>query len=86
MLAPLPAGIRSRFVDGVKDLRMHVLEAGFEPLVDRHLDEAPRGPLPRGPLPFIQPEGGEARHAAARAPALKIRRASVARCTSEAPS
>ncbi len=81
MLAPLPAGIRSRFVDGVNDLRMHVLEAGFERLVDRHLDEAPRGPLP-----FIQPEGGEARHAAARAPALKIRRASVARCTSEAPS
>ena len=45
MLAPLPAGIRSRFVDGVKDLRMHVLEAGFEPLVDRHLDEAPCGPF-----------------------------------------
>ncbi len=26
----LPSGIRSRFVDGVNDLRMHVLEAGFE--------------------------------------------------------
>jgi pimeloyl-ACP methyl ester carboxylesterase len=26
----LPAGIRSRFVDGVNGLRMHVLEAGFE--------------------------------------------------------
>jgi siroheme synthase len=32
------------------------------------------------------PECGEARHATARAPALKIRRASVARWTSEAPS
>jgi pimeloyl-ACP methyl ester carboxylesterase len=28
--AALPAGIRSRFVDGVNGLRMHVLEAGFE--------------------------------------------------------
>ena len=28
--AALPAGIRSRFVDGVNRLRMHVLEAGFE--------------------------------------------------------
>jgi len=28
--AVLPAGIRSRFVDGVNGLRMHVLEAGFE--------------------------------------------------------
>ena len=28
--APLPEGIRSRFVDGVNGLRMHVLEAGFE--------------------------------------------------------
>jgi pimeloyl-ACP methyl ester carboxylesterase len=27
----LPTGIRSRFVDGVNGLRMHVLEAGFEP-------------------------------------------------------
>jgi len=27
-IAPLPAGIRSRFVDGVNGLRMHVLEAG----------------------------------------------------------
>ncbi len=27
---PLPAGIRSRYVDGVNGLRMHVLEAGFE--------------------------------------------------------
>ncbi len=27
----LPAGIRSRFVDGVNGLRMHILEAGFEP-------------------------------------------------------
>src|SRR6266699_2800983 len=27
---PLAAGIRSRFVDGVNGLRMHVLEAGFE--------------------------------------------------------
>ena len=27
----LPAGIRSRFVDNVNGLRMHVLEAGFEP-------------------------------------------------------
>jgi len=26
----LPAGIRSRFVDGVNGLRMHVLEAGYE--------------------------------------------------------
>ena len=50
MLAPLPAGIRSRFVDGVNDLRMHVLEAGFEPLVDRHLDEAP-GRCPAGRSP-----------------------------------
>jgi len=29
--APLPAGIRSRFVDGINGLRMHVLEAGYEP-------------------------------------------------------
>src|SRR5438552_11372316 len=28
--AALPAGIRSRFVDGINGLRMHVLEAGFE--------------------------------------------------------
>ena len=27
----LPAGIRSRFVPGVNGLRMHILEAGFEP-------------------------------------------------------
>jgi pimeloyl-ACP methyl ester carboxylesterase len=27
---PLPPGIRSRFVDGVNGLRMHMLEAGFE--------------------------------------------------------
>jgi pimeloyl-ACP methyl ester carboxylesterase len=27
---PLPAGIRSRFVDGINGLCMHVLEAGFE--------------------------------------------------------
>ncbi len=27
---PLPEGIRSRYVDGVNGLRMHVLEAGFE--------------------------------------------------------
>jgi pimeloyl-ACP methyl ester carboxylesterase len=27
---PLPASIRSRFVDGINGLRMHVLEAGFE--------------------------------------------------------
>jgi pimeloyl-ACP methyl ester carboxylesterase len=27
---PLPPGIRSRFVDGINGLRMHVLEAGFE--------------------------------------------------------
>src|SRR3981189_1044144 len=27
---PLPSGIRSRFVDGINDLRMHVLEAGYE--------------------------------------------------------
>jgi pimeloyl-ACP methyl ester carboxylesterase len=27
---PLPSGIRSRYVDGVNGLRMHVLEAGFE--------------------------------------------------------
>src|SRR5204862_2740808 len=26
----LPAGVRSRFVDGVNGLRVHVLEAGFE--------------------------------------------------------
>ena len=26
----LPSGIRSRFVDGVNGIRMHVLEAGFE--------------------------------------------------------
>ena len=31
MTAPLPAGIRSRFVDGINGLRMHVLEAGYEP-------------------------------------------------------
>src|ERR1700716_3948853 len=27
---PLPTGIRSRFVDDINGLRMHVLEAGFE--------------------------------------------------------
>jgi pimeloyl-ACP methyl ester carboxylesterase len=27
---PLPAGIRSRYVDGINGLRMHLLEAGFE--------------------------------------------------------
>jgi pimeloyl-ACP methyl ester carboxylesterase len=27
---PLPSGIRSRFVDGINGLNMHVLEAGFE--------------------------------------------------------
>src|SRR5918911_1048114 len=27
---PLPATIRSRYVDGINGLRMHVLEAGFE--------------------------------------------------------
>src|SRR6201997_4252011 len=27
---PLPAGIRSRYVDGINGLRMHVLEAGYE--------------------------------------------------------
>src|SRR5882757_1022739 len=27
---PLPSSIRSRFVDGIKGLRVHVLEAGFE--------------------------------------------------------
>ncbi len=30
-MSPLPPGIRSRFVDGVNGLRMHVLEAGFAP-------------------------------------------------------
>ena len=30
-MSPLPPGIRSRFVDGINGLRMHVLEAGFEP-------------------------------------------------------
>jgi pimeloyl-ACP methyl ester carboxylesterase len=29
-LTPLPAGIRSRFVDNINGLRMHILEAGFE--------------------------------------------------------
>jgi pimeloyl-ACP methyl ester carboxylesterase len=28
--AALPSGVRSRFVDGINGLRMHVLEAGFE--------------------------------------------------------
>src|SRR5882724_701269 len=28
---PLPPGIRSRFVDGINGLRMHVLEAGYTP-------------------------------------------------------
>src|SRR6185312_12521255 len=27
---PLPAGIRSRFVEGINGLRLHVLEAGYE--------------------------------------------------------
>src|SRR4051812_46634290 len=27
---PLPPGIRSRFVDNINGLRLHVLEAGFE--------------------------------------------------------
>ena len=29
-LTPLPAGVRSRFVDNINGLRMHILEAGFE--------------------------------------------------------
>ena len=29
-IEPLPAGIRSRFVDNINGLRMHVLEAGFD--------------------------------------------------------
>jgi len=28
--AVLPPGIRSRFVDGVNGLRVHILEAGFD--------------------------------------------------------
>src|ERR1043166_9736177 len=28
--AVLPAGVRSRFLDGINGLRVHVLEAGFE--------------------------------------------------------
>jgi pimeloyl-ACP methyl ester carboxylesterase len=31
VIPALPTGIRSRFVDGVNGLRVHVLEAGFEP-------------------------------------------------------
>jgi pimeloyl-ACP methyl ester carboxylesterase len=31
VIPALPSGIRSRFVDGVNGLRVHVLEAGFEP-------------------------------------------------------
>jgi pimeloyl-ACP methyl ester carboxylesterase len=31
MTAPLPADVRSRFVDGINGLRMHVLETGFQP-------------------------------------------------------
>ena len=27
---PLPSGIRSRFVENINGLRMHVLEAGYE--------------------------------------------------------
>ncbi len=27
---PLPSGIRSRFVENINGLRMHVLESGFE--------------------------------------------------------
>ena len=27
---PLPGSIRSRYVEGINGLRMHVLEAGFE--------------------------------------------------------
>jgi pimeloyl-ACP methyl ester carboxylesterase len=30
-MVPLPPGIRSRFVEGINGLRMHVLEAGWEP-------------------------------------------------------
>ncbi len=30
-MTPLPTGIRSRFVDGINGLRMHLLEAGFAP-------------------------------------------------------
>jgi pimeloyl-ACP methyl ester carboxylesterase len=32
----LPPGIRSRFVGGVNGLRMHILEAGFEPRSEKH--------------------------------------------------
>jgi pimeloyl-ACP methyl ester carboxylesterase len=34
-LEPLPAGIRSRFVNDINGLRMHVLEAGFEGEMNR---------------------------------------------------
>ena len=34
---PLPSTIRSRFVDGINGLRMHVLEAGFETALTRLL-------------------------------------------------
>ena len=30
LAAVLPSGIRSRFVEGINGLRMHVLEAGFD--------------------------------------------------------
>ena len=35
--AELPAGVRSRFVENVNGLRMHVLEAGQRPVTGRLL-------------------------------------------------
>jgi len=32
---PLPSGIRSRFVEGINGLRLHVLEAGYETVAGR---------------------------------------------------
>ena len=57
--AVLPPGIRSRFVDGVNGLRMHVLEAGFETPGRPAL--LLRARLPRAGLQLAQDHGAARR-------------------------
>ena len=55
----LPPGIRSRFVDNVNGLRMHVLEAGYEPTGRPARPAAAR--LPRARLQLAQGDGTDRR-------------------------
>ena len=81
----LPPGVRSRFVDGVNGLRMHVLEAGFE---------TPGRPalllvhgLPRARLQLAQGDGAARRGRLSRVRAGRARlRAHVAGTESTTPT